>query len=156
MCGGWRKCGSNISKQRMWREEMACPNNHSPGAAVHSARRAGCSPLSVSFQCSTALQAALYGQALTPTGSVNRGQVLKSNPPILTSIKEEWWRWRGVSTEASEHLGRGPFKARQWFIKQLYKSAEMWNVYSTLTFYRRPCDREKQRQLKLRTTSFIH
>jgi len=45
--------------------------------------------------------------------------VLKSNPPILTSIKEglrglkEEEEEEGVSTEPSEHLGRGPFKTRQ-------------------------------------------
>lgn len=91
---------------------MACPNNHSPGAAEHSARSAG---VLQRFQCSGVLQAALYGQALTPTGSVNRGQVLKSNPPILTSIKEagEGERRGGggvLHTEDSMHLGRGPFK----------------------------------------------
>lgn len=82
---------------------MACPHNHSPGAAVHSARSAG---VLHRFQCCTALQEALYGQALTPTGSVNRGQVLKSNPPILTSIKEEGvTTWEGTPLKGWFHSG---------------------------------------------------
>lgn len=97
---------------------MACPNNHSPGAAEHSARSAG---VLQRFQCSGVLQAALYGQALTPTGSVNRGQVLKSNPPILTSIKEagegERRRGGGVSTQRTQCTWEGtPLKRRcDWF-----------------------------------------
>lgn len=98
---------------------MACPNNHSPGAAEHSARSAG---VLQRFQCSGVLQAALYGQALTPTGSVNRGQVLKSNPPILTSIKEAGEGERrggggGVSTQRIQCTWEGaPLKRRcDWF-----------------------------------------
>lgn len=83
---------------------MTCPHNHRPGAAVHSAGSAGAPPLSLSpFTAAEAPPAPLYGQALTPTGSVNRGQVLKSNPPILTSIKAEG---------ASQHLGRSQLKHR--------------------------------------------
>lgn len=95
---------------------MACPNNHSPGAAVHSALSAGVLDRSVSFQCSRSLQAALYGQALTPTGSVNRGQVLKSNPPILTSIKGGG----GGSPQSPQSTWEGaPVKrCNDWFHKE--------------------------------------
>lgn len=77
-----------------------------------SSQRQGAWPLSVFFQCCKTLQEVLYRQALTPTGSVNRGQVLKSNPPILTSIKD-----RGGP---SKHLGRAPpFKHwKDWFQKE--------------------------------------
>ncbi|KAK5857771.1 hypothetical protein PBY51_010991 [Eleginops maclovinus] len=76
---------------------MACPDNHSPGAAEQ--RRSLLSMQRV-------LLAALYGEARTPTGSVNRGQVLKSNPPILTSIKES--RGEGGLPRALKAPGKGP------------------------------------------------
>lgn len=87
---------------------MACPNNQWPGTPVHSAHSAGVLSHSLSpFNAAEPCKRRLTDKAVTPTGSVNRGQVLKSNPPILTSIKREGGDG-GESTEPSKDLGRIP------------------------------------------------